>query len=166
MADALGPQAFNPFSYEEPPVAAPRREAAPPAGLGFSASEIERAIEFLRKFDLDNPWKGMSARFESNYTPSYTVTPEAMLRPDANSSDDSLMDTAIKTARPTIVLSHPVLGSKTIAPAGRADPEAWKTKAAVAGGGVTASYAFAALAGFGVCWFFFRRAPSPAGALP
>jgi len=68
--------------------------------------------------------------FTNNFTPSVTMTIEEILRNRGEKSDNS---EAMKALQPTIVLRGPLIGRRVIAPAGMADPDAWKTKALTVG---------------------------------
>ncbi len=125
--------------------------------LGRPIDDIERALEFLKSFDPDDPWKGASLKLESEVAPPHLVTSEDLKRQDGKPKDESATDMAVKFAKPTVTLVHPLFGTKVIAPAGRASRDGWKKNAGIfAGIGVGAIVGLAG-AGFVAGWLFGRR---------
>lgn len=152
MGSALG------LSFEElpptPESAAAERVAQ---SLGASMKDIEKAIDFLKKFDPDDPWKGMTVKLESEVAPAHTVTSEDLKRDDGKPKDPSALDKALAYAKPTVTIAHPLLGSKVVAPAGRASKDGWKTTAGVAAGVGIGGIVLIGSVGFALGWYLGKK---------
>lgn len=152
MGGALG------LSYEDlPPTpdnAAAERTAQ---SLGASMKDIEKALDFLKKFDPDDPWKGMTVKLESEVAPSHTVTSDDLKREDGKPQNPSTLDKALAYAKPTVTIAHPLLGSKVVAPAGRASKDGWKTTAGVAAGVGIGGIVLIGGVGFALGWFLGKK---------
>ena len=114
-------------------------------GGGTGAGDSELAKRVAREL-IQN------VEFQSQITPPVVMTAEQLLsrvgeRPDPNAPDK------VKELKPTIYFRFKRgLGTRFIAPGGRADPDAWKTTAAklgiVAGGAVVGTLLLGAVAGY------------------
>jgi hypothetical protein len=147
------------MTFYESLMSDPRRRRAyglgalvPPPGSGLSVADclmnprrcIEDAVGDATGGAVgspgDNPGRTPEERaiaavireviFTNNFTPRVAVSIDEILHNNGAKSDNS---DAVKAMQPTIFLRGPLIGERVIAPAGMADPDAWKMKALTVG---------------------------------
>ena len=155
MADRFYSEAFAGFG--DLPDIADTQVGRTAQALGASMKDIEKAIDFLKKFDPDDPWKGMSVKLESEVAPAHTVTSDDLKRDDGKPKDPSAVDKALAYEKPTVTISHRLLWSKIVAPAGGASNDGWKTTAGVAAGVGVSGVMLIAGVGFAAGWLLARK---------